>query len=85
MRHILFSLFISTLILPLVAQPFQIVPQPQKTELLQGDGLAFGNLTNLKMTGKLNRPVMGDILSQLTESYVSGSGTLTLKLDSTGI
>ena len=85
MRHILISFFISTLILPLAAQPFQIVPQPQKTELIQGDGLAFGNLTNLKMTGKFNRPVMGDILTQLTESYISGSGTLTLRLDSTGI
>ena len=67
MRRILFSFFIATLILPLVAQTFQIVPQPQKTELLQGDGLEFGNLATLKKTGEFNRPVMGDILTQLTE------------------
>ena len=95
MRHILFTLFISILIMPLVAhteiaaekmpEPFLIVPKPQKTELLQGDGLVFGNLAHLKMTGEFDRPVMGDILAQLTESHISGSGVLTLKFDNTGI
>ena len=85
MRYILFAFFITILILQLEAQTFQIVPQPQKTELLQGDGLTFGKLVNLKKTGEFNRPVMGDILTRLTESDMSGSGTLILKLDNTGI
>ena len=66
-------------------EPFQIVPQPQKIELLPDNGLTFDKLTNLKMIGGFDRPVMGEILSLLTESHVSGSGTLTLKLDSSGI
>lgn len=92
MQNKLFIFFISFLMLSFVAishaaiekmpEPFQIVPQPQKIELLTDNGLAFGKLTNLKITGEFDRPVMGDILCLLSESYVSGSGMLTLKLDS---
>ena len=95
MPHKLFIFFISFLMVLFVAEsgataekmpdPFQIVPQPQKIELLPEDGMTFGNLANLKLIGEFNRPVMGEILSLLTESHVSGSGTLTLKLDSSGI
>ena len=66
-------------------EQFQIVPQPQKIEILTGNGLAFGKLKNLKISGEFNRPVMGNILSLLAESNISGLGTLTLKLDSSGI
>ena len=95
MKNLLFTLFITIQMLPLLAnsgndasklpEPFQIVPQPRNIELLSGDGLAFGALKNLKMTGEFDRPVMGDLLSLLTESYKPGSGTLTLKLNSSGI
>lgn len=89
---ILFLCFISAFGLPVFAEdgttidklpePFLIVPQPQKVELLRGDGLEFGKLENLILIGEFKRPVMGCILSQLTESNENGKGTLTLKLDS---
>jgi hypothetical protein len=94
MRHFLLPFFLVTLLMLIVTEeviaaakmpePFQVVPQPQKMELLPGDGLVFGTLSNLKMTGEFNRPVTGAVLSQLTESCHQGSGTLTLKLDVTG-
>jgi hexosaminidase len=64
--------------------PFQIIPQPQKVELLRGSGLGSGKLGNLNLIGEFDRPVMGPILSQLTESIIKGKGTLTLKLDHSG-
>ncbi|KPL12831.1 MAG: hypothetical protein AMS26_16145 [Bacteroides sp. SM23_62] len=95
MKYLLLPFAILILLLPVVTgtgittdtlpEPFLVVPQPRKIELLQGDGLASGTLANLKMTGEFNRPVMGAILSQLTESNMAGSGTLTLKLDHTGL
>jgi len=65
-------------------EPFLIVPQPQKVEMLKGDGLEFGKLENLILIGEFKRPVMGHILSQLTESTVKDEGSLTLKLDNSG-
>ncbi len=65
-------------------EPFQILPQPRNIELLSEEGLAYGSLANLKIIGEFDRPVMGEILSLLTESNTSDSGTLTLKLDSSG-
>ncbi len=62
-------------------EPFLIVPQPQNVELLQGDGLEFSKLENLILIGEFKRPVMGPILSRLTESAVKDKGSITLKLD----
>ena len=95
MKKLLFVLFISIQILLLqsesgfakdkMPEPFRILPQPQKTEFLTGDGLAFGKLKNLNIIGEFERPVMGDILSLLAESNSSGTGLLTLKIDNSGI
>jgi hexosaminidase len=94
MRSNLFPFIISMLMLSSFAkwgtaaekmpEPFRIIPQPQKVELLQGNGLAFGTLANLEIAGEFKRPVMGAILSRLTESHHPGSGTLTLKLENSG-
>ena len=61
-------------------EPFLIVPQPREVELLQGDGMEYGRLGNLVLTGDFKRPVMGCILSRLTESIEQDEGTLILKL-----
>jgi hexosaminidase len=66
-------------------EPFRVIPQPQKVELLKGDGLACGILANLNIEGDTQRPVMGPILSQLTESILPGAGTLALKPDDSGL
>ncbi|EFK97003.1 glycoside hydrolase family 20 protein [sediment metagenome] len=68
------------LVTELLPSPFQIIPQPQKTELLRGKGIEYGGLNCLVLEGGMSRPVMGEILSLLTESGKS-KGTLTLKLD----
>ncbi len=65
--------------------PFSIIPQPRQVELLSGDGLEYGKLDNLILASEIVRPVMGQILSQLTISNIKGKGTLTLKLDYSGI
>lgn len=62
--------------------PFQIIPQPQHVELLDGNGMEPMGLNTLVIHGDLKRPIMGDLLSGLTEGG-SGEGVLTLKLDST--
>lgn len=62
---------------------FQIIPYPQKTELLDGDGLKAGQLKTLIIAGEFSRPVMSPILSRLPESNKGNKGTLILKLDST--
>ncbi len=61
-------------------ESFMIIPHPQKVEMLRGKGLSFGELSNLKMDGEFQRPVMGHILYQLTESGDNGRETLTLRL-----
>ena len=94
MKNLLISFLISIQMLPLLAEPgkttaklpepFPIIPQPQNIELLPDEGLTFGALANLKIIGEFDRPVMGGLLSLLTESDISGSGTLTLKLNTGG-
>lgn len=66
---------------------FKIMPRPQQTELLSGEGIQLGKLRTCNIQGGLKRPVMGTILSQLTESVNGGSGkgTLTLKLGKTSL
>lgn len=66
-------------------QPFRIIPQPEHIEIYSKEGLAYGALSTLKIIGDFDRPVMGNILGQLTENQGAASGTLFLKLDSTGI
>lgn len=63
--------------------PFVILPQPHEILLLKGSGLQYGKLTHLIHVGEFNRPVMGNILSQLTTARSAGKGTLTLVLDKT--
>jgi len=67
-------------------KPFCIIPEPQKVELLEGNGLKFWELKYLKLDGDFERPVMGNILSNIiVPSKGSSGGTLILKLDSTSI
>ncbi len=64
--------------------PFSVIPQPGNVELLDGTGLEYGSLGSLILSDELKRPVMGPVLSQLSESLIKGKGTLTLKLDNSG-
>jgi len=61
--------------------PFVILPQPKSVILLDGPGLEFGSLQNVVLKGEFKRPVMGNILSQITIGKIPGNGTLTLILD----
>ncbi len=61
--------------------PFLIVPQPKHTEILKGTGLEAGQLEHLSIMGNFDRPIMGTILSQLTESELQGAGNPTLRMD----
>jgi hexosaminidase len=63
--------------------PFAILPQPQSVTLLYGQGLQPDMLQHLVLKGEFNRPVMGNILSQLTIVKSAGKGTLALILDKT--
>lgn len=71
--------------LQILPKPFQIIPQPEKIEILSSDGMNYGVLSNLKILGEFNRPVMGNILDRLTESRESETGTLLLRIDTSGI
>lgn len=94
MRYILVTFFISALILPLMAQPeitakkmpapFKVIPQPKEVVLLKRAGLKCGELQNLQRQGDFKRPVMGEILSEITEVYRKNKGTLTLILEGKG-
>jgi len=61
--------------------PFVIMPQPQKIILSGGPGLATGTLQHLMLKGDFKRPVLGNLLSQLTIADNPGSGSLILTLD----
>jgi hexosaminidase len=63
--------------------PFVILPQPQSVILLNGPGLEPGTLYHLILKGGFSRPVMGNLLSQLTIGGSTDKGTLTLILDKT--
>ena len=63
--------------------PFVILPQPQNIILLNGPGLEPGALQHLILKGGFSRPVMGDLLSQITTGDPTANGTLTLILDKT--
>jgi hexosaminidase len=80
---VLLNLFIwgFTLSAEKLPQPFIIIPQPQEVVLLKGPGIPEGKLQYLLIKGEFKRPVMGNILSQLTIVESAGNGTLTLILD----
>ncbi len=61
--------------------PFIILPQPQNVVLLRGFGPEAGKLHQIILKGEFNRPVMGNILSQMTLGKSTGKGTVTLILD----
>jgi hexosaminidase len=61
--------------------PFIILPQPQNVILLKGSGLEINKLEQIILKGEFKRPVMGNILSQMTIGKLSGTGTVTLILD----
>ncbi|MDP3643843.1 MAG: family 20 glycosylhydrolase [Bacteroidota bacterium] len=65
--------------------PFVVIPQPQNVILLKGSGLEPGKLRQVILNGEFLRPVMGEILSQLTIGKSSGNGTLSLILDKTNL
>ncbi len=95
MKNILIILIMALQTLPAMAyqsiresdmpKPFKIVPTPKSITLLSDKGLSFGTLKNLQMVGRFNRPIMGDILSSLTELNTEGQGVLTLKLDTSEV
>ena len=63
--------------------PFVVIPQPQNVILLNGPGLNTGVLKNLLIKGDIKRPVMGNLLSQLSGVQLGNKGTLSLILDKT--
>ena len=63
--------------------PFMILPQPLNVVLLKGAGLAPEMLQHLILKGEFHRPVMGNLLSQLTIEKSEDKGTLTLILEKT--
>ncbi|MCG2461644.1 beta-N-acetylhexosaminidase [Flavobacteriaceae bacterium F89] len=91
MKNVIIAFLVLIPVWPLLAQidkpiekmpePFKIVPQPQEIELLAHRGLSYGALKYLKQVGDFDRPVMGPILSPLTQLNETGPGTLTLRLD----
>ena len=81
---ILFSINSSlSLLAEKLPAPFVILPQPQNVVLISGPGLDPALLQHLVLKGNFNRPVMGQLLSQLTTGETTGKGTLTLILDKT--
>jgi hypothetical protein len=61
--------------------PFVIIPQPQNVFMLKGPGLDPAILQHVAMIGGFTRPVMGELLSQLTTGDSKANGTLSLILD----
>ncbi|QGY46152.1 family 20 glycosylhydrolase [Maribellus comscasis] len=63
-----------------IPPPFKIIPCPQELVILQGKGLHFGELSSIKLSEGLQRPVMGTILNQLPERSINRKGILSLKI-----
>ena len=57
-----------------------VVPKPISIQLFTGDGLKSDQLVVVIMEEKINRPVMGNILSQLPENLEVEKGELILQL-----
>lgn len=58
-----------------------IIPKPQKIEPIDGKGLNPDQLYAISIDDKLERPVMGEILSLLVNTGKNGEGVLTLKIE----
>ena len=56
--------------------PFLILPQPQSVVLIKGTGLEPSKLVQVILKGDFKRPVMGEILSQLTIGKSSGKNVI---------
>jgi hypothetical protein len=63
--------------------PFVILPKPQNVTLNNGPALEPAILKHLVLKGFSDRPVMGNLLSQLTMGEPAVKGTLLLTLDKT--
>jgi len=62
--------------------PFKVIPRPQEIEIFNGKGLKYGELTGILLSGCEDRPILGDILSQIPEYKVGVSKSmLTLVID----
>lgn len=59
---------------------FKLLPQPQQTEILSGNGIMYYDLKSVHLNNTEKRPVMTGWLSSLPLSGSKGEGTLTLKL-----
>jgi hypothetical protein len=77
------TFFVGRILADNLPSPFIIIPQPQKITLSGGPGLSPATLQHLILTGDLERPVLGNLLSQLTIGSNPGSGSLILTLDKT--
>lgn len=55
---------------------FQILPLPQKVEVLKGSGLAGNELTYIMMKGEGEIPVLGTLLNALPRSERQGKGII---------
>ena len=62
------------------SKSLNIIPYPREIVFTGGQGLSYRELLKIKFDGEFRRPVMGNILSILTKSDTSETGTLTLKL-----
>ena len=60
---------------------FKLLPQPQKIEMLKGEGINFYELKSVYLSNVKKRPVMNGFLSSLPISLSEGDGSLVLKLD----
>ena len=76
-------LFTGQILADKLPSPFIIIPQPQKIILSAGPGLTPGTLQYLILKGDFNRPLMGNLLSQLTIGENLGTASLILTLDRT--
>ena len=64
---------------------FQVIPEPTEFEIVGGAGLEYGQLKSVKLAGKLERPVMGAILTRLPDTDWAGAGVLSLEIKADGV
>lgn len=55
---------------------FQILPLPQKIELLKGQGVAGNDLSYIIVQGKGEIPVLGTLLNSLPRKETQGKGVV---------
>jgi len=57
---------------------FKLLPQPQKIEILTGQGITHGSLRSIFLKGGSQKPVLYGLLSSLQRSDKPGPGVLTM-------